>query len=69
MNAKKWINTQSDREFQALLEYVVAFSKIQFYDDEKTEKLVLSRLKKFRVGKSQTEGAFVALSFFQMIRN
>ncbi len=65
MNAKKWVNIQDDREFEALLEYVIAFFKIQFYDDKKIKKLILSTLKKFRVGESGHEGAFIVLNFFQ----
>ena len=65
MNAWKWINIQGDREFQALSEYVIAFFTIKFYDDEKITKLILSRLKKFRVGESSVEGAFIVLNFFQ----
>ena len=65
MNAWKWVNIQGDREFQALSEYVIAFFKIQFYDDEKIKKLILSTLKKFRVGESQVEGVFILLNFFQ----
>ena len=65
MNARKWVNIQDDREFQALSEYVIALFKIQFYDDEKIKKLILNRLKKFRVGESQVEVAFIVLNFFQ----
>ena len=65
MNARKWVNMQGDREFQALSEYINAFFKIQFYDNKKIKKLFLSTLKKFRIGESQVEGAFIVLNFFQ----
>jgi hypothetical protein len=52
MNARKWVNIQGDREFHALSEYVIAFFKIEFYDDEKIKKLILSTLKKFCLGES-----------------
>ena len=65
MNARKWVNIQGDREFQALSEYIIAFLKIQFYDNKKIKKLFLSTLKKFRIGESQVEDAFIVLNFFQ----
>ena len=35
MNARKLVNRQGDREFQALSESIIAFSKTSFYSDEK----------------------------------
>ena len=35
MNGRKKVNRQGDREFQALSESIIAFSKRSFYSDEK----------------------------------
>ena len=64
MNARKQVNRRGDREFHALSESIIAFSKRSFYRDEKFLKLVLMTVKKSSLWESGHEGAFILLNFF-----
>ena len=47
MNARKWVNIQGDREFQALSEYIITCSKSYPYINNKVEITREVLLKKF----------------------
>jgi hypothetical protein len=64
MNVRKKINIQGDREFHALSESIISFSKRSFYSDEKFKKLFLMTKKKSSRWESGHEGAFIALKLF-----
>ena len=62
INASQDLNTQSDREFQALSEYIITFLEGYFYSDEKFKKLVDET--KSSLWESGHEDAFIALKLF-----
>ncbi len=64
MNVRKLVDRQGDREFHALSESIIAFSKRSFYSDEKLLKLVLMTKKKSGLLESGHEGVFIVLDFF-----
>jgi hypothetical protein len=63
-NAKGYINRQDDREFHALPEYIVTFSKRYFYSDKKLKKLFGKIVAKCGSWESDCKVAFISFDLF-----
>jgi hypothetical protein len=61
VNVKQQMNRQSDREFHALSEYIITFSKTYFYNDKKLKELFEKIVVKSTPWKSDCESVFISL--------
>ncbi len=64
MNARKWVNIQGDREFQAISQYIIAFLNKVIYSDQKFKKLTLITVTTPSLWESGHDGAFIAVNLF-----
>jgi hypothetical protein len=57
------MNRQSDREFHALSEYIIIFSKTYFYSDKKLKELFEKIVAKSTPCESDCESVFISLGY------